>query len=130
MFCDLARWTAVSSRPDPEDLLEVMAPPRPPSSPRFGRFTEFIPRSGGDGVLTDAERALQTGLAGAAAVIEASVRGEPLRTALALRRSWWLSGTDWLGRLIRYREPELRHIQANAVATSWRSRWPSRRLTA
>jgi class 3 adenylate cyclase len=94
MFCDLVGSTALSSRLDPEDLREIIRTFQACVATMIQPFEGFIARYVGDGVLiyfgwpiaheTDAERAVQAGLAVSAAVNEVSVRGEPLQVRVGI----------------------------------------------
>ena len=94
MFCDLIGSTALSSRLDPEDLREVIRTYQACVATTIQQFDGFIARYVGDGVLiyfgwpeareTDAERAVRAGLAVAAAVSAAPVRGEPLQVRIGI----------------------------------------------
>jgi class 3 adenylate cyclase len=94
MFCDLIGSTALSSRLDPEDLREVIRTYQACVAATIKQFDGFIARYVGDGVLiyfgwpeareTDAERAVRSGLAVAAAVSEVSARGEPLQVRVGI----------------------------------------------
>ena len=73
MFCDLAGFTAMSARLDPEDLQAVVGEYQARIAGAVARFGGFIARYVGDGVLVyfgwpearegDAERAIRAGLA-------------------------------------------------------------------
>ena len=73
MFCDMVGSTALGARLDPEDLREVIAAYHGCVSSQVARFSGFIARYMGDGVLVyfgfpaanedDAERAVRAGLA-------------------------------------------------------------------
>jgi SAM domain (Sterile alpha motif)/Adenylate and Guanylate cyclase catalytic domain len=77
MFCDLVGSTALSARLDPEDLRELIGVYHAATAEVIGRFNGFVAKYMGDGVLAyfgypqahedDAERAVQAGLAVAAA---------------------------------------------------------------
>jgi class 3 adenylate cyclase len=94
MFCDLVGSTALSSQLDPEDLREVIRTYQACVAATIQRFDGFIARYVGDGVLiyfgwpeareTDAERAVRSGLAVAAAVSGTLVAGEPLQVRIGI----------------------------------------------
>ncbi|MFL5284016.1 MAG: AAA family ATPase [Rhodopila sp.] len=94
MFCDLIGSTALSARLDPEDLREVIRSYQACVAAIIQQFNGFIARYVGDGVLiyfgwpqaheTDAERAVRTGLAVAAAVSETSLHGERLQVRVGI----------------------------------------------
>ena len=73
MFCDLVGSTALSTRLDPEDLRDVIAAYHKCAAEMAARFSGFVAKYMGDGVLTyfgypeaheaDAENALRAGLA-------------------------------------------------------------------
>src|SRR6476469_6074139 len=94
MFCDLIGSTALSARLDPEDLREVIRSYQARVATIIQQFNGFIARYVGDGVLiyfgwpeaheTDAARAVQAGLAVAAAVSKAEVGGEPLQVRIGI----------------------------------------------
>jgi class 3 adenylate cyclase len=90
MFCDLVGSTALSARFDPEDLREIIGAYHRVVAATTSRFTGFVAKYMGDGVLVyfgypqahedDAERAVRAGLA----VIDA-VRALDLSPPLAVR---------------------------------------------
>ncbi len=94
MFCDLIGSTALSSRLDPEDLREVIRAYQACVTDTVRQFDGFIARYVGDGVLiyfgwpeareTDAGRAVQAGLAVAAAVSRTSAGAEPLQVRIGI----------------------------------------------
>ena len=94
MFCDLIGSTALSARLDPEDLREVIRTYQACVAATIRQFDGFIARYVGDGVLiyfgwpeareTDAERAVRAGLAVAAAISRALLRGEPLHVRVGI----------------------------------------------
>jgi len=73
MFCDLVGSTALAARLDPEDLREVIGAYHAAITEMIGRFSGFVAKYMGDGVLAyfgypqahedDAERAVRAGLA-------------------------------------------------------------------
>jgi predicted ATPase/class 3 adenylate cyclase len=94
MFCDLIGSTALSSRLDPEDLRGVIRTYQACVAATIRQFDGFIARYVGDGVLiyfgwpeareTDAERAVQAGLAVADAVSRTSAGAEPLQVRIGI----------------------------------------------
>jgi class 3 adenylate cyclase len=94
MFCDLIGSTAFSSRLDPEDLRELIRTYQACVADTIQKFNGFIARYVGDGVLiyfgwpeareTDAERAVQAGLAAAAAVSQIVVGGVRLQVRIGI----------------------------------------------
>jgi hypothetical protein len=93
MFCDLVGSTPLSTRFDPEDLREILGPYHHCVADAVARFSGFVAKYMGDGVLVyfgypeahedDAERAVRAGLA----VIDAIGRlatPEPLSVRLGI----------------------------------------------
>ena len=72
MFCDLAGWTALSARMDPEELRDVVTSFRDRCSEVIKRYDGFVAQYLGDGILAyfgyprahedDAERSARAGL--------------------------------------------------------------------
>jgi class 3 adenylate cyclase len=94
MFCDFANSTALSTRLDPEDLSAVIRGYQSCVAATIARFSGFIARYVGDGVLiyfgwpeareTDAERAVRAALAVIAAIGEAPIHGERLQVRIGI----------------------------------------------
>jgi class 3 adenylate cyclase/predicted ATPase len=93
MFCDLVDSTALSARLDPEDLRELIGDYHRAVSETVGRFSGFVAKYMGDGVLIyfgypqahedDAERAVRAGLAVIEAIGKLPAR-EDLRVRLGI----------------------------------------------
>jgi predicted ATPase/class 3 adenylate cyclase len=93
MFCDLVGSTALATRFDPEDLREIVGAYHRTVAATVARFTGFVAKYMGDGVLVyfgypqahedDAERAVRAGLAviDAVAGLDAA---EPLRGRIGI----------------------------------------------
>src|SRR6202163_2245110 len=95
MFCDLAGSTALSARLDPEDMRQVIRAYQDVCSGIIARYSGFVAKFMGDGVLAyfgfprahedDAERAVRAGLEIAIAVAKLETRAnEPLRTRIGI----------------------------------------------
>jgi class 3 adenylate cyclase/tetratricopeptide (TPR) repeat protein len=95
MFCDLVGSTAISARLDPEDTRQVIRAYQDVCSGIIARYSGFVAKFMGDGVLAyfgfprahedDAERAVRAGLEIAAAVAKLETRAnEPLRTRIGI----------------------------------------------
>src|SRR5689334_1723612 len=94
MFCDLMGFTELSSRLDPEDLSGVVRTYQEYVSAITTRFSGFIARYVGDGVLiyfgwpeaheANAERAVRAALAIITAIGEKPVRGETLQVRIGI----------------------------------------------
>jgi class 3 adenylate cyclase len=94
MFCDLAGFTTMSSRLDPEDLAEVIRDYQFSVASIITRFGGVIVRYVGDGVLiyfgwpqareADAEHAVRAGLAIGAAIGKVAVRNERLQVRIGI----------------------------------------------
>lgn len=94
LFCDLAGSTALSARLDPEDLREVMAAYHRAATEAVRREGGHVARFLGDGVLAyfgwpeahedDAERAVRSGLAAAAAVAGLGTPAGPLAARVGI----------------------------------------------
>jgi class 3 adenylate cyclase len=141
MFCDLVGSTALSTRFDPEDLRELIAPYHHAVAETVGRFDGFVAKYMGDGVLIyfgypqahedDAERAVRAGLA----VIEA-VGQLPARQDLRLRLGI-ATGLAVVGDLIgegaaqeRGVVGETPNLAARLQALARRTRWSSAKRRA
>ena len=93
MFCDLVGSTALSARLDPEDLREVIGAYHAAAAGAIGRFSGFVAKYMGDGVLAyfgypqahedDAERAVRAGLSVVEAVRRLQIP-EPLQVRIGL----------------------------------------------
>jgi class 3 adenylate cyclase/tetratricopeptide (TPR) repeat protein len=93
MFCDLVGSTPLSTRFDPEDLREILGPYHRCVAETVARFSGFVAKYMGDGVLVyfgypeahedDAERAVRAGLAVIDAVDSLSTP-EPLSVRLGI----------------------------------------------
>jgi len=95
MFCDLVGSTAISARLDPEDTRQVIRAYQDVCSGIIARYSGFVAKFMGDGVLAyfsfprahedDAERAVRAGLEIAVAVAKLETRAiEPLRTRIGI----------------------------------------------
>ena len=94
MFCDLMGFTELSSRLDPEDLSGVVRAYQEHVSAVVARFSGFIARYVGDGVLiyfgwpeaheANAERAVRAALAIIEAISQAPVRTQDLRVRIGI----------------------------------------------
>ena len=90
MFCDLAGFTDLAQRFDPEELREILLPYQEACARGIGRFDGHIAQYLGDGVLAyfgfprahedDAERAVRAALAIQAALAELNEHGAVLGT--------------------------------------------------
>jgi class 3 adenylate cyclase len=93
MFSDLVGLTALSARTDPEDLREVISAYQKCAAETVQRFSGYVAKYLGDGVLIyfgypqapedDAERAVRTGLELIAAVTALKAPG-PLQTRIGI----------------------------------------------
>src|SRR6201997_4671393 len=93
MFCDLVGSTALSTRFDPEDLLERIGDYHRAVADTVGRFDGFVAKYMGDGVLIyfgyprahedDAERAVRAGLVVLDAISRLAVP-EPLQARIGI----------------------------------------------
>jgi class 3 adenylate cyclase/tetratricopeptide (TPR) repeat protein len=94
MFCDVAGFTALSSRLDPEDLSAVIRGYQSCVATTISRFGGFIARYVGDGVLiyfgwpeageADAERAVRAALAVIAEIGQAPIGNEKLHIRIGI----------------------------------------------
>lgn len=94
MFCDFANSTALSTRLDPEDLSAVIRGYQACVAATIARFSGFIARYVGDGILiyfgwpeareNDAERAVRAALAVIGAVSQAPIHGERLQVRIGI----------------------------------------------
>ena len=106
MFSDLVGSTALSARMDPEDLREVITAYQKCVAETVQRFSGFVAKYMGDGVLVyfgypqahedDAERAVRAGLELVSAVGELKTRA-PLQTRTGIATGLVVR-PDWLGR--------------------------------
>ena len=107
MFSDLVGSTALSARMDPEDLREVISAYQKCVAETVQRFSGYVAKYMGDGVLIyfgypqahedDAERAVRAGLELVTAVTALKTQAT-LQTVSALRPDWWCRRSDRLGR--------------------------------
>jgi hypothetical protein len=114
MFSDLVGSTALSARMDPEDLRKVISAYHKCVADTVARFSGFVAKYMGDGVLVyfgyphahedDAERAVRSGLALIAAVIELNMRA-PLQTRVGIA-----TGLVVVGDLVGFGEAQERGI--------------------
>ena len=103
MFCDIANSTALSTRLDPEDLSAVIRSYQACVAATIARFSGFIARYVGDGILvyfgwpeareTDAERAVRAALAVIAAISQALIHGERLQVRIGIATGLVVIGT-------------------------------------
>jgi class 3 adenylate cyclase len=101
MFSDLVGSTALSARMDPEDLREVISAYQKCVAETVQRFSGFVAKYMGDGVLVyfgypyayedDAERAVRAGLDLVAAVGALKTHAHPSRRASASQPGLWSS---------------------------------------
>ena len=102
MFCDLVGSTALSTRFDPEDLREIVSAYHRCVADTVARFSGFVAKYMGDGVLIyfgfpqahedDAERAVRAALELVAAVDQLKTHAR-LQTRVGSLRGWWLLAT-------------------------------------
>jgi class 3 adenylate cyclase len=123
MFSDLVGSTALSARMDPEDLREVISAYQKCVAETVQRFSGFVAKYMGDGVLVyfgypqahedDAERAVRAGLELAAAVVGLKTHA-PLQTRVGIA-----TGLVVVGRPDRLR-------RCSAAGDRWRDTEPCR----